>query len=159
MSGAKPLAVMVTGTFPDTFADGEAPAWPTAPPPDGTEDPLNQIQSQPAPVDPAPGKLFLVGSAKMFDDNILAAGQNALLLLNAVDFLAGSQDLLNIRSKTLTQRVIKNVDAKEKMFWRIVAVILVPVILAIFGIMRAGMRRKEAARYRETIQHATGSAG
>ena len=50
----------------------------------------------------------------MFDDNILAAGQNALLLLNAVDYLAGSQDLLGIRSKTLTQRVIKPVDAKRK---------------------------------------------
>ena len=158
--GAQPLAVLVEGTFPDTFADGEAPAWPeSANPPPGTEDPLSQIQAQPAPVDPAPGQLFLVGSSKMFDDNILAAGQNALLLLNAVDFMAGSQDLLSIRSKTLTQRVIKPVDAKQKMMWRIVGVILVPALLAIFGIMRAGMRRKEAARYRETIRHATGSAG
>ena len=43
-----------------------------------------------------------------------AAQQNALLLLNAVDYLAGSPDLLNIRSKTLTQRVIKPVDAKRE---------------------------------------------
>ena len=31
-----------------------------------------------------PGQLFIIGSAKMFDDNIIAAPQNALLLLNAL---------------------------------------------------------------------------
>jgi hypothetical protein len=76
-----------------------------------------------------------------------------------VDFLAGSQDLLDIRSKTLTQRVIKPVEARDKLIWRIVAVLLVPVIIAIFGIMRAGMRRKEAARYRDIIKHSTGAIG
>jgi ABC-type uncharacterized transport system involved in gliding motility auxiliary subunit len=159
MSGPQPLAVLVEGQFPDTFADQEIPQWPAAAPADAAEDPLSQIQAEPEPVEPAPGSLFLIGSAKMFDDNILAAGQNALLLLNAVDFLAGSRDLLDIRSKTLTQRVIKPVEANEKMFWRIVAVLLVPVILAVFGIVRAGMRRKEAARYRETIKQATGATG
>ena len=159
MAGSQPLAVMVEGIFPDTFEGREAPAWPAADNPGQAADPLAQAQVSPAPVDPQPGKLFLVGSAKMFDDNILGAGQNALLLLNAVDYLAGSQELLNIRSKTLTQRVIKPVEANEKMLWRIITVLLVPVILAVFGFMRAGMRRKEAARYRETIKHAAGSAG
>jgi ABC-2 type transport system permease protein len=156
MSKAQPLAVLVEGVFPDTYQDQEIPPWQTAAA-DG--DPLSQVQAVPEPVDPAPGSLFLIGCAKMFDDNILAAGQNALLLLNAVDFLAGSQDLLDIRSKTLTQRVIKPVEARDKMIWRIVCVLLVPVIIAIFGFVRAALRRKEAARYRETIKHATGALG
>ena len=152
------LAVLVEGVFPDTYQDKDVPQWPQT---DAAadEDPLAQVQAVPEPVDPAPGSLFFIGSAKMFDDNILAAGQNALLLLNAVDFLAGSQDLLDIRSKTLTQRVIKPVEARDKMIWRIVAVLLVPVIIAVFGFVRAAMRRKEAARYRETIKHATGAVG
>jgi len=158
--GAQPLAVLVEGIFPDTFEGREVPAWPGAESDQtGMDDPLSDIQAQPAPVEPAPGSLFLVGSAKMFDDNILGAGQNALLLLNAVDFLAGSQDLLDIRSKTLTQRVIKPVDAKQKMVWRLFGVFLVPVLLAGYGIMRAGMRRKEAARYREATRHAAGATG
>ncbi len=160
MSQAQPLAVLVEGVFPDTYQDKEVPQWPpTGDPAAADQDPLSQVQAVPEPVDPASGSLFLIGSAKMFDDNILAAGQNALLLLNAVDFLAGSQALLDIRSKTLTQRVIKPVEARDKMIWRIVAVLLVPVIIAIFGFVRAGMRRKEAARYRETIKHATGAIG
>ncbi|MEN8007059.1 MAG: GldG family protein [Candidatus Krumholzibacteriota bacterium] len=158
LDGAQPLAVMVQGTFPDTFEGRDVPAWPAAGNPEAVDDPLAQGPAAPAPVDPQPGRLFLIGSAKMFDDNILAAGQNALLLLNAVDYLAGSQDLLNIRSKTLTQRVIKPVEAREKLIWRISGVLLVPVLLAVFGILRAGMRRKEAARYRETIRHTTGAA-
>jgi ABC-type uncharacterized transport system involved in gliding motility auxiliary subunit len=95
----------------------------------------------------------------MFDDNILAAGQNALLLLNAVDFLAGSKELLDIRSKTLTQRVIKPVDTNQKIVWRFVAVLLIPILIAVFGIVRVGLRRKEATRYRETITHSTGTVG
>ena len=101
---------------------------------------------------PQPGKLVLLGSAKMFDDNIIAASQNALLLLNAVDYLAGSRELLSIRAKTLTQRVIRPVEANEKLMWRIFAVLLVPVALAVFGFVRAGIRRRDAAAYRARSQ-------
>ena len=62
---------------------------------------------------------MLVGCAKMFDDNVVGAMQNALLLLNGVDYLAGSQALLSIRAKTMTNRVIESVDAKAKLFWRL----------------------------------------
>ncbi len=159
MKGAQPLAVLVEGIFPDTFEGVEVPAWPQTADPAAVDDPLSQMQATPPPVDPQPGKLFLIGNAKMFDDNILAAPQNALLLLNAVDFLAGSRELLDIRSKTLTQRVIKPVEANQKMVWRFVAVLLVPIIIAVFGIVRAGMRRKKAALYREAITHSTHSVG
>ncbi len=160
MTAAQPLAVLVQGVFPDTFEGEDVPAWPeSGDPASAEEDPLAQGSDTPTVVDPQPGGLFLIGSAKMFDDNILAAGQNALLLLNAVDYLAGSKDLLEIRSKTLTQRVVKSVTAREKMIWRIVGVLLVPAIFAVFGILRAGMRRKEADRYRKTIKHSTDAVG
>jgi len=153
--GPQPLAMLVEGQFPDTFEGKDVPAWPTAPAADGQEpDPLAAGPDTPAPVTPAPGQLFLVGSAKMFDDNIIAAKQNALLLLNAVDYMAGSHELLSIRSKTLTQRVIKPVDAKTKMAWRLFVVLLVPLCLAIFGFMRAGMRRRDAVAYRSHFKHA-----
>jgi hypothetical protein len=113
MLGSQPLAMMVEGVFPDSFAGHEVPAWPTPPAAPGEAPALPPTPDLPAPVVPQPGQLFVIGSAKMFDDNILAAQQNALLLLNAVDYLAGSHELLSIRSKTLTQRAIKPVEANQ----------------------------------------------
>ncbi|HPF69952.1 MAG TPA: hypothetical protein PLQ13_04700, partial [Candidatus Krumholzibacteria bacterium] len=107
-----------------------------------------------APVEARPSRLFVVGSAKMFDNNIIAAPQNALLLLNAIDELAGNGELLSIRAKTLTQRVIRPVTDSEKLAWRLVVVFLVPALLAVFGLVRAAGRRRDAARYRESVRRA-----
>jgi len=153
MLGTLPLAVMVEGTFPDTFAGRVVPDWPEAAATEGqapAEPPTGP--SLPDELAPQPGSLILIGSAKMFDDNILAAQQNALLLLNAVDYLAGSHELLSIRSKTLTQRVIKPIDSNQKMAWRIFVVLFVPILIAVFGFVRAGMRRRDASAYRSQFQ-------
>ena len=149
MLGAQPLAVLVEGTFPDTFEGQDIPQWPAVPTAEG-EMPEPVIDN-PAPVTPAAGQLLVIGSAKMFDDGVIAAPQNALLLLNAVDYMAGSQELLSIRSKILTNRVLKPVSAASKLFWRFIAVLLVPLVLTIFGITRSTMRRKEAEHYRKAV--------
>ncbi len=147
MLGPQPLMVKAEGVFPDAFADQGVPEWPA----DGD---TTAAAAAPEPeVQPEPSTLLVIGSAKMFDDNILDAPQNSDLMRNAVDFVAGSHDLLNIRAKSLTQRVIRPVQAAQKMIWRLFVVLLVPVILAIYGIMRAGMRRKDAARYAANLHH------
>ncbi len=140
-----PLAAEFTGRFPDTFGGGEPPAWPDAAP-------TSPEETGPAPADPvAPlmleeARLVVVGCAKMFDDMAVGAGHNSLFLLNAVDGLAHGEDLVAIRSKILTQRVIRPVSDGEKVVFRFLTVALIPVLLVIFGLMRANNRRKEAAR-------------
>ena len=155
--GPQPLAVLLEGTFPDTYADKPVPEWPAKETPAEATGDQEAAGPQPeAEVAPEPSQLLVVGSAMMFDDNLLAAAQNALLLLNAVDYLAGSQELLTIRSKTLTDRVIRPVEAGEKLVWRIFVVLLIPVVIAVFGILRAGVRRKEAAHYRQNLKRLSG---
>ncbi len=146
MLGAQPLAVLVEGRFPDTFENQEIPDWPGTVTENATPAP-----GQESPINPAPGQLLVIGSAKMFDDGLIAAPQNALLLLNAVDYMAGSRELLSIRTKNLTARVLKPVEAGTRLFWRFVTILLVPIILTVFGIVRATMRRKEATRYRQSV--------
>jgi len=150
MLGPQPLAVLVTGTFPDAYADrGDVPSWPDA----GQAEEEQETGPMPiTPWQPEPASLLLVGSAKMFDDAVLQGAQNALLLLNAVDFLAGSEDLLTIRSKQLTQRTIRPVQASEKVFWQIVVVALVPLLYIVYGVMRLARRRAEATRYRRELR-------
>jgi hypothetical protein len=146
--GPQPLAVLLNGKFPDTFEGRGVPPWPaktgadaaTPPPPD-----------TPTALKPAAGQLLLVGDAKMFEDDIAQAGQNLLFLLNAVDGLALGADLISIRSKMLTERAIKPVTDSQKFMWRLFVIGLVPVVLAIYGISRATLRRKEAALYREQL--------
>ncbi len=147
------LAVLVEGEFPDTFADRTVPDWPQATPPPGEEEeaPAPPTPDVVAPLAPTSNKLLVVGCAKMFDDDIIQAGQNALLLLNAVDALVHGDDLISIRAKMLTQRVIKPVVDSNKFIYRIFVVGLVPVIIAAFGIARAAVRRKEAAIYRQQL--------
>ena len=156
--GAQPLAVLVEGVFPDLWADREVPQWPAEAAPTEGEDPLAAGPQTPAPITPAPGQLLVIGSAKMFDDNIVGAMQNPLLIMNAADYMAGSQALLSIRSKTLTNRVIKQVDQGGKVFWRAVTIFLVPTLFAIFGFTRAAMRRKEARRYRQELKRIQAAA-
>lgn len=151
MLGAQPLAVLVEGSFPDTWSGRDVPAWPAT---DGQDAAAMPPAPAPTPVTPRPGRLMLVGCAKMFDDNVVGAMQNGLLLMNGVDYLAGSQALLSIRAKTMTNRVIESVDAKAKVFWRLFTVLAVPAVLAAFGIIRSGVRRKEATRYRESLRRA-----
>lgn len=157
MLGPQPLAVLLEGTFPDLWAGRAVPEWPQTAAEGEGEDPAAGPDGPPAPIEGVPAKLFVIGSAKMFDDSILAAHQNALLLLNAVDYLAGSTELLSIRAKTLTQRVIRPTTDGEKLMWRIFVVLVVPVILAVYGITRASLRRKGAAAYRQELKRRGGA--
>lgn len=145
-----PLGVMVEGEFPDGFQGETLPEWPAAP---AAEDRPAPPPDSGSPLDPKPAKLVLLGCAKMFDDMVLQSGQhNALFLLNLVDSLVHGDDLISIRSKVLSQRSIKLVGDSQKLLYRVFVVALVPLLLIAYGVFRAGVRRKEAALYRESLR-------
>ena len=143
MEADLPLAALIEGDFPDTFVKTGVPEWSDAGTAEDEQTPPADIVT---PLAPAPAKLVLTGCAKMFDDMALQAGQNGLFLLNAVDALAYGNDLISIRSKAMTMRSIRPVSDGEKLFFRLFAVVLIPVLLVIYGLIRAGARRKEAVR-------------
>ena len=151
MTGPYPLAVMLSGTFPDTHGGAEPPAWPDAAAADaeaaGPAAPATALM-------PAPSQLLVIGCAKMFDDMVLQGAQNALLLLNAVDYLAGSEDVLTIRSRQLTQRTIGDVPAGQKLLWQLVTWVTMPALFIVLGVVRAVRRTGAAARYRRELRAA-----
>ena len=143
--GQQPLAVHVAGVFPDAFQGRPLPAWPDT-------SAAGRLAGDSAPaLDPKPAQLVLIGDAKMFDDSVISAADNASLLLNAVDALAHGAELISIRSKASADRTIRAVSAGEKLLLRLLAVALVPVLLAVYGISRAAMRRREAQAYRDSL--------
>jgi ABC-2 type transport system permease protein len=145
MLGPQPLAILVEGLFPDTFAASGPPPWPAEG--EGTA----PSAGNPAPLRAKPGRLILVGSSKMFDNNIIQGGENALLLLNGIDYLAGSEALLSIRAKSMTARTIRPVATGEKALWRFLTIFLVPILIAAYGVVRQARRNRESARYRREL--------
>jgi ABC-type uncharacterized transport system involved in gliding motility auxiliary subunit len=136
----EPLAVMLNGDLPNPYAEGDVPAWAGA----ANDSVLaGPIESFP----PANSKVVVVGCAKMFDDNLIGAASNGLFLLNAVDALSLGDDLIAMRAKAYTQRVIEPVSDQKKLFFRFFAIGLVPVLIALFGVMRTIKRRQESAIY------------
>ncbi|MBM4116855.1 hypothetical protein FJ251_03805 [bacterium] len=133
-----PLAFLVDGQFPAPA--GARPAWPAAGDSAAAAEP-------PASLKAAPSQLVLTGCGKLFEQPFIQAGQNAMLLLNAVDALALEGDLIGIRSKLITERSIKPLAAGQKLAYRIFTVGLVPLLFAFYGILRLVMRRKETAAY------------
>lgn len=142
-----PLAYLVDGQFPPP--DGERPDWPAVMPANGEA--ATPAAEEPAVMAPAPGQLVLTGCAKLFEDPFIQAGQNAMLLLNAVDALALAGELIGIRSKLITQRSIESLESGQKLFYRIVVVALLPMLFALYGILRLVMRRKDSAAYTTSL--------
>lgn len=143
MESLLPLAYLVDGQFP--APEGARPAWPAM---------SDSAAAAEAPVGlaPAPGQLMLLGGAKLFEDPFVRLGQNAMFLLNSVDAMALGGELIGIRSKLITQRGIKPVEAGQKLLYRIFVVVLLPLLFALFGILRLVMRRKESADYQAGLQ-------
>ena len=139
---ALPLAFLVDGQFPPPT--GARPAWPAVSDSASAAEP-------PAQLTPAPAQLVLTGCGKLFEDPFIQAGQNAMLLLNAVDALALEGDLIGIRSKLITERSIKPLAAGQKLAYRIFTVGLVPLLFALYGILRLVMRRKDATAYQASL--------
>ncbi|MCP4583968.1 MAG: ABC transporter permease subunit [candidate division Zixibacteria bacterium] len=145
--GEQPLAMMVSGQFPNAYQGTSMPSWP------GQNDSMAAAITEETLIE-APGKLLLYGCGEMFSDQILGAAGNALLMLNSVDALVLGDDLINVRTKLMTQRFIQETSATAKMFWRFFVIILLPVILVAIGIARYMMRRKRREIYQRLVEQA-----
>lgn len=146
--GPQPLGIRVTGTFPDIYQGKTGPPW--TPDPQGEE--KEKSAQEPAPViESKPGSIIFVANSDMFSDRALGAMNNALLLLNSVDALTLGDDLISIRTKTQTARLIRNLTPGQKLFYRFFTTGLAPLILIIFGASRLIIRRRSREQYQKMV--------
>lgn len=72
---------------------------------------------------------------------------NKIFLLNAIDYLAGNAELIDLRAKDITLRLLdKQLVLKEKPFWQGFNLVLPLVILILFGVIYIYFRKKKYAR-------------
>ncbi len=141
-----PLLALIEGQFDDVYAGGERPDYPVAiemgpngrpvpPPGDLPETPFTA----------APGRLFVTGSASMWQDGILASRRNPgnmLLMLNCVSAMTLDPALLEVRSKQARPRQFKAPSDMEATIWTAVPLVIVPLVLIAIGLAVGVMRMR-----------------
>lgn len=157
-SGKQPLAVMITGQFPDPYENQPPPKWQDEP--DSIASP-----SQPEFHPKAPGKLLVIGCSEIFADQFVSGGEYQMgrpsheeLMLKAVEGLTLSEDLLHISSKAVQVRYLKETSALAKILWRSFTILLAPAIIIGFGVIRMFMRQERRQTYRRMLEQ-TGRNG
>lgn len=138
--GSQALAVLVEGQFPNPYEGEPRPEWP-----EPTQPPPRPLPPDPPeePVEAKPARVIVIGCGRMFDNNGIAADSNRLLLLNAVDALSLGDQLIRIRAKTVAERRIeKELEPNKKMLYRVAVMFAIPVLFALFGIVRFVVRRR-----------------
>ncbi len=139
------LAVLVQGEFPDVFQGKPVPAWPQ---PETAGPEAKSVESTtPIEIKPAPGKLILMGAATPFRKNLLRSGGHLNFFLNSVDALTLGDELVTIRSKQPIDRSIGRVSATVKVVWRSLVTLVMPILVALIGIVRMFLRRQAKQNY------------
>jgi ABC-type transport system involved in multi-copper enzyme maturation permease subunit len=150
--GKQPLAIMVAGQFPDPYEGQPPPKWQDEP--DSVP-----ASSQASYYQKAPGKLMVIGCSEIFSDQFVSSGDNQMgrmpheeLLLKAVEGMTLSEDLLNISSKAVQVRYLKETSPLAKILWRSFTILLAPAIIIAFGVVRMFMRQERRQTYRRMLE-------
>ena len=135
----EPLAVLVEGSFSAKYVDQDIPAWPTEPGEEAEEE-----ETEPSEIagEAQPNKMIFLGCANMFKDDLLQpAVSHRALLLNCVDALTLGDELINIRSKNIAARRIRETSPFGKAAAKAFVVWFSPLLFVALGIVLT-IRRK-----------------
>lgn len=116
--GAQPLAVSLSGSFPSAYGTGKSTG----------------------------GRIIVIGDGDTARDDILGRFQgNAALVLNSVDWLSQDEDLIQIRSKTLNNRVLQPTTDAQRVAWKWGNLLAAPLVILVGGIVAWVLRRRPSA--------------
>jgi gliding-associated putative ABC transporter substrate-binding component GldG len=134
--GQHPLAVALSGTFTSFFADRPAPSRPGE-------------KARPAPLSRSRDtRLVVVGDAAFASDMLqyTNAGYNIAFLSNCADWLGREDDLLSIKTRSQVDVRLNRIadpaaKARAMLTSQIVTVVIVPLLVVAFGVLRLLRRR------------------
>ncbi len=133
------IAAMISGDIPTAFPNGP-PAEQAPPTPEGEEpaaapaSPFNAADQ--VKVGNGEGRLVVLSSAIGLSDNFLQMFKpNIIFVANLADMLVMGDDLLGIRSSTVTSRPLVQLTDANKALIRWLNVLAMPVLLIAFGML------------------------
>jgi len=136
----QPLAILVNGKFASAYLDKDAPQWPAEPSQEEEEAETEMV----APIEGSakPATMIAFGCSNMFKNDVLQSiTSHKALLLNSVDALTLGEDLINIRSKNIIARRIKETSPIGKAVSKAFVIWFPPIVFIALGIFLT-IRRK-----------------
>jgi ABC-2 type transport system permease protein len=131
-SGDLPLAVLLDGVFTSYFRG--------KPVPDEGESVLSYTES--ASVSP-PTQIIVVGNSRFATDRfIVQSPEGRVFLQNAVDWLTMGDYLIQVRSKTLEDRPLKEISESGRTLYKAVNSYFFPFVVLVLGILKLRLRRR-----------------
>lgn len=125
-----PLAAAIRGTFKSYFADKEIP--------------LGESASAPMAeklTESLDNRLIVVGDGDFIRDDYRMNQSSVTFFLNIIDWLAQDEDLIAIRSKTITDRPLKEISSGSRKAIKYLNVLGTPFLVIIAGLIHWRMRR------------------
>jgi len=83
----------------------------------------------------AHGRWLVLGSLALFDNQFMQ-GTNITPVLNMIDWLAGDQALIKLRSRGVTHRPLAKLDSSERLFFKVLWMLGLPLLLLCLGLAR-----------------------
>lgn len=138
------LGVIAEGIFPDAYEGKPVPAW--------DENAAKPAASETAtPIEVKPGKLILIGSATILQNNLMRGSGHYNLAMNVLDSLTFGDDLIGVRSKRMVDRTMPKISRHEKLIWRILVTFFVPFILVVLSLYRVVAASREKQVYLKSL--------
>lgn len=90
------------------------------------------------------GRMIVIGNARFITDRVLQQfPQNLKFILNTIDYLTLDESLIGIRSKTVSDRPLKNLSGNQRQWVKMIGIFLMPILVVVFGIFRYIHRKKQ----------------
>jgi ABC-type uncharacterized transport system involved in gliding motility auxiliary subunit len=87
-------------------------------------------------------RLVVVGDAEFANDNNYQQYGNSLLIINAVDWAAGQDDMINLTPRDNTQRTLVPATVFGNGLIFLITVLLIPGLILVAGIVTSVQRKK-----------------
>lgn len=96
-------------------------------------------------------RLVVMANSNFMDEGHGGGGNNLTFMANLVDWLASSEDLISIRSKANIFRPLRNLSDETRNMIKLSNIFLMPLAIALSGVVRWQTRRMRRRRWEETV--------
>ena len=91
------------------------------------------------------GELMLISDSKFLaDDGGMSVNDNLIFIMNAVDYLAGDEDLISLRSREITSRPLEELEDATRKKWKWANMFIPSLLVLTFGFFQMRKEKKHA---------------